>query len=102
MDVDRAGFVPGMTVALKVIDSDAGDATSSARLPREARNVAALNHPHICTIHEVGEAGGTAFIAMEYVSGRSLRDRADEGRLPVGEFVRLGNIEGGVGSERPA
>ena len=56
-------------VALKVIDGDADDPTSSARLLREARNAASLNHPHICTIHEVGEEGRTAFIAMEYVAG---------------------------------
>ncbi len=38
----------------------------------------------------MGEADGTAFIAMEYVEGRSLRDRVDEGALPMGEAVRLG------------
>ena len=103
VDSDRGAFAPGMVlgthrldrllgrggmgavflaydtrlhrqVAVKVIDSDAGDAMSSARLLREARNAAALNHPHICTIHEVGESGPTAFIAMEYVRGRSLRE----------------------------
>ena len=77
-------------VALKVLDHDEADATSSARLLREARNAAALNHPHICTIHEVGEADGTAFIAMEFVEGRSLRERVDEGPLLMGEAVRLG------------
>jgi serine/threonine-protein kinase len=77
-------------VALKVLDHDAADATSSARLLREARNAAALNHPHICTIHEVGEADGAAFIAMEFVEGRSLRERVDDGALPVSETVRLG------------
>jgi serine/threonine protein kinase/tetratricopeptide (TPR) repeat protein len=77
-------------VALKVINSELEDATSSARLLREARNAAALNHPHICTIHEVGEEGSATFIAMEYVAGRSLRDRIDEGAMPSAEVVSLG------------
>ena len=77
-------------VALKVIDGDADDTASSARLLREARNAAALNHPHICTIHEVGEQDTAAFIAMEYVAGRSLRERIDERAMPSGEVVRLG------------
>src|SRR5436190_846567 len=51
---------------------------------------AALNHPNICTIHEIGDADGAAFIAMEYVEGRSLRDRLDEGALPVDDVIRLG------------
>jgi serine/threonine protein kinase len=61
-----------------------------ARALREARNAAAPNHPHICAIHEVGEASGNAFIAMEFVEGRSLRERIDQGALPAGEVVRLG------------
>jgi TolB-like protein/predicted Ser/Thr protein kinase len=77
-------------VALKTLAAPGDDATARARLVREARNAAALNHPHICTIHEVGNAGGTAFIAMEYVEGASLRDRLDAGAVPVDEAVRLG------------
>jgi len=77
-------------VALKVLKGDGNEPASRARLVREARNAAALNHPSICTIHEVGEAGGAAFIAMEYVEGRSLRDRLDEGALPIEEAVRYG------------
>ena len=77
-------------IALKVIDSSPGDPDSSARLLREARNAAALNHPHICAIHEVGEASGNAFIAMEFVEGRSLRERINQGALPAGQVVRLG------------
>ena len=50
---------------------------SRTRLLREARNAAALNHPNICTIHEVGHANGTTFIAMEYVEGPSLREQID-------------------------
>ena len=42
------------------------------RLLREARSVAALNHPNVCTIHEVGEADGQAYIAMELVEGKPL------------------------------
>lgn len=67
-------------VALKIVDETAADSeTSRSRLLREARNAAALNHPNICTIHEVGHESGTAFIAMEYVEGRSLRQLLDEG-----------------------
>ena len=80
------------SVALKVLDSDAADTeTSRTRLLHEARNAAALNHPNICTIHEVGHDGGTAYIAMEYVEGRSLRDRLDDaGPLPHDEALRYG------------
>ena len=76
-------------VALKVVeDSSEGDA-SRGRLLREARNAAALNHPLICTVHEVGHDGGTTFMAMEYVEGRSLRERIDErGALPYDEALR--------------
>ena len=59
-------------VALKVLPAETlGDETARARLLREARLAAKLNHPHICTIHEVGEAEGEAYIAMELVSGEA-------------------------------
>jgi serine/threonine protein kinase len=75
-------------VALKVMD-EAGGAPPSGHLLREARNAAALNHPNICTIHEVGRDGETTFIAMEFVDGRSLRERIDEtGPLPQDEALR--------------
>ena len=58
-------------VALKLLPAQSlGDSGARARLLREARAAAALNHPHICTIHEVGESGGHAYIAMELVEGR--------------------------------
>ena len=77
-------------VALKVVDQAAADSeTSRSRLLREARSAAALNHPNICTVHEVGQEGGTAFIAMEYVEGRSLRELLDEGgALPFTDALR--------------
>jgi serine/threonine protein kinase len=77
-------------LALKVLASFSDDEIARNRLLREARNAAALNHPNICTIYEVGEADGRAFIAMEYVEGRSLSDRLAESALPVEEVVRYG------------
>ena len=60
-------------VALKLLPPDvAGDPLRRARFEREARLAAALQHPYVCTIHEVGEADGRPFIAMEYVEGTPL------------------------------
>jgi serine/threonine-protein kinase len=76
-------------VALKVLPTATfRDETARARLIREARSAAALNHPHICTIHEVGEAEGLAYIAMELVHGQSLSARLAKGALPTGEVLR--------------
>src|SRR5687767_15111969 len=77
-------------VALKVVDSQGDRDATNARVLREARNAAALNHPNICTIHEVYNVGDTAFIAMEYVNGRSLRDELDTGRLSLHDALRFG------------
>src|SRR5512136_884125 len=73
------------------------DATARARLLREARLASKLNHPNICTIHEVGEAAapggaglGVAFIAMELVEGRPLSARLAEGPLRPDEVLRYG------------
>jgi serine/threonine protein kinase/tetratricopeptide (TPR) repeat protein len=77
-------------VALKVMGEGADDDTARNRLLHEARNAAALNHPNICTIHEVGHAEGKTFIAMEYVDGRSLRDHIDGGALPLPDVLRYG------------
>jgi formylglycine-generating enzyme required for sulfatase activity/predicted Ser/Thr protein kinase len=77
-------------VALKIVDAQRGGEATRGRVIREARNAAALNHPNICTIHEVGDADGRAFIAMEYVEGRSLRDRLDAGPMSLDEALRHG------------
>jgi eukaryotic-like serine/threonine-protein kinase len=78
------------SVALKVMDAPDRGETSRTRLLREARNAAALNHPNICTVYEVGETDGCPFIAMEYVEGRSLSERFAESALPLEEAVRFG------------
>ncbi|MEK7214685.1 MAG: serine/threonine-protein kinase, partial [Chloroflexota bacterium] len=78
-------------VALKVLPASSfSDATARARLLREARSAAALNHPHICTIHEVGEAEGQAYIAMELLEGQPLGARLADGPLPAERVLRYG------------
>ena len=78
-------------VALKVLPAAmVADETARARLLREARLAARLNHPHVCTIHEVGEAEGQVYVAMELVSGETLSERQARGRMTVEEVLRLG------------
>jgi eukaryotic-like serine/threonine-protein kinase len=76
-------------VAIKVLQADGlNDPSMRARLVREARAAAALNHPNICTVYEVGEAEGQAFIAMELIEGTLLSDRIARGPLPPVEVLR--------------
>ena len=77
-------------VALKVVESSVSADSSHDLLLREARNAAALNHPNICTIHEVRQIDGSAYIAMEYVDGQPLHERLRDGALPVPDVVRYG------------
>jgi tRNA A-37 threonylcarbamoyl transferase component Bud32 len=77
-------------VAIKVLrSSTVDDPDSRARLIREARTASKLNHPSICTIHEVGEADGRAYIAMELMEGQPLSVRLEHGALPVKDVVRF-------------
>jgi len=77
-------------VALKVLTAPEGDGEARRRLLAEARSASALNHPHICTVYEVGEHDASPFIAMEYVDGPDLHTRLLGGPLTVGEAIRLG------------
>src|SRR5512139_2642992 len=78
-------------VALKVLPAETvGDETARARLVREARLASQLNHPHVCTIYEVGEIDGRTFVAMELVEGQALSARVAEGPLPVDQVLRYG------------
>ena len=75
-------------VALKLLGTDRD--TNQDDLLREARTIAALNHPHICTVHEVDTVEGVSFIAMELVEGESLRSVIASGRCSAERVWRIG------------
>jgi serine/threonine protein kinase len=78
-------------VALKVLPpADASDPAARERLLREARSGAALSHPNICSVFDVGEAGDQAFIAMERVEGTRLDEKLAAGALPAHDVFDLG------------
>jgi serine/threonine-protein kinase len=78
-------------VALKVLPVFySHDAGRRRQLLHEARAAAAVNHPNIATIYEVGEVGGRVYIAMELIEGKTLRKRLGRGRLPVEQAVGIG------------
>src|SRR5262245_33338733 len=78
-------------VALKLLPpSVAGDHQSLARFTREAQILAALNHPHIASIHGVEESERGAALVLELVEGPTLADRIANGRLPVDEAIAIG------------
>ena len=77
-------------VALKFLPEQLQkDETSRKRFLLEAKSAAALDHPYICKIYEIGDLDGRSFIAMEYVEGETLARRLQKGAMPTGEAVRL-------------
>ena len=76
-------------VAIKVLPAHMADRPElRERFEREARTIAGLNHPHICTLHDVGHQDGTDFLVMEYLEGETLATRLLKGALPLDQVLR--------------
>jgi len=78
-------------VAIKVLSTEfAANAQLKLRFEREAKLISSLNHPHICTLYDVGIEDGTNYLVMELIEGESLADRLTRGPLPIHEVLRFG------------
>src|SRR6185437_4496339 len=76
-------------IAVKTLRAASTDTSGRARLEREARIAARVNHPAICQLFELGEDEGEQFIAMELLEGESLATRLSRGAIPVAEAIGI-------------
>jgi Tol biopolymer transport system component len=77
-------------VAIKVLPSQvSNDPALRDRFEREARTIAALNHPNICTLHDVGRHEATDYLVLEYLEGQTLADRLKKGALPLDQALTI-------------
>ena len=81
----------GRRVAVKILREAGTDPAAAERFDREARTVASLSHPHVCTLFDVGTHDGVPYLVMEYLEGETLADRLRAGPLPVDEALRFGS-----------
>src|SRR5580658_7280779 len=79
----------GRDVAIKVLPAHlSSDPDLRQRMEREARAISSLNHPHICTLHDVGSQDGIDFLVMECVEGETLADLLQRGAMPLQEALK--------------
>ncbi len=80
----------GRDVAIKVLLSHLSHAELRQRFEREARAISALQHPHICTLYDIGEEDGATFLVMEYLEGETLDARLAKGAMPINQVLKTG------------
>jgi Tol biopolymer transport system component len=92
------------TVAIKVLPSAlTSDPLALARFEREARAVAALSHPHVCPVHDVGRHDGIDFLVLEFLDGETLAHRLSRGRLTLEQALEYAvQIAGGLAAAHDA
>ena len=79
------------TVAIKVLPPEfSANPDRRQRFEREARTISSLNHPHICTLHDIGHQEGIDYLVMEYVEGETLAKKLEGGPLPTEAVLRYG------------
>ena len=79
------------TVAIKILPAHLSDnPDAKQRFDREARAISSLNHPNICTLHDVGHQDGIDYLVMEHLEGETLADRLRKGPLPLEQVLRVG------------
>src|ERR1051326_2000331 len=81
----------GRSVAVKILPAQfSADPVRRQRFEREAKIISSLNHPNICTLHDVGSQNGMDYLVMEYVEGETLAKRLEKGPLPLEQVLNCG------------
>src|ERR1700756_3911738 len=79
------------TVAIKILPAHlSSDPVRKQRFEREAKTISSLNHPHVCTLHDVGSQDGVDYLVMECVEGETLAARLQKGPMPLEQVMRYG------------
>ncbi len=79
------------SVAVKILPSHLSkDPEAKQRFDREARTISSLNHPNICTLHDVGHQDGIDYLVMEHLEGQTLAERLSKGPLPIDQVLKYG------------
>src|SRR5256884_1010651 len=79
------------TVAIKILPAHlSSDPLRKQRFEREAKTISSLNHPHVCTLHDVGSQDGVEYLVMECVEGETLARRLEKGALPLEQGLKCG------------